>query len=71
MNAQTPRDAADAASDPVATIRYSGDPEQDHLLDEIQHPETTDALYELASRPGSAESNGDGVAPRAEPRPDR
>ncbi|GAA1084191.1 MULTISPECIES: hypothetical protein [Kitasatospora] len=64
MNALQPRDAADAASEQVATIRYSGNPEQDHLLDEIQHPETTDALYELAARPGAAAANGDGPAAR-------
>ncbi|MCU7826211.1 hypothetical protein [Kitasatospora sp. DSM 101779] len=64
MSALQPRDAADAASERVATIRYSGNPEQDHLLDEIQHPETTDALYELAARPGTAGPNGGGPATR-------
>ncbi|MEW1913680.1 hypothetical protein AB0442_35535 [Kitasatospora sp. NPDC085895] len=64
MNALQPRDATDAASERVATIRYSGNPEQDHLLDEIQHPETTNALYELAGRPGAAGADGDGPAAR-------
>ncbi|GJF31259.1 hypothetical protein [Kitasatospora sp. NBC_01539] len=41
----------DAASEAVTTLRHCGDPEQDHLLDEIQHPETTFALYALAARP--------------------
>ncbi|MFD9128101.1 hypothetical protein [Kitasatospora sp. NPDC059571] len=44
------QDSADAASEAVTTLHYSGDAEQDHLLDEIQHPETTNALYELAAR---------------------
>ena len=34
----------------VAGLHYSGDPEQDHLLDEIQHPEQTEALWGLAGR---------------------
>ncbi|GAA5022317.1 hypothetical protein [Kitasatospora paranensis] len=46
----TGQDSMDATSEAVATLRHSGDPEQDHLVDEIQHPETTNALYELAAR---------------------
>jgi hypothetical protein len=34
----------------VAGLHYCGDPEQDHLVDEIQFPEQTEALYEMASR---------------------
>ncbi|WP_431676948.1 hypothetical protein [Kitasatospora sp. KL5] len=61
------RDAADAASKAVSTLRYSGNPEQDHLLDEIQHPETTNALYELATRTAPERTaqrpDGDAAAP--------
>lgn len=44
------QESTEAASEAVSTLRHCGDPEQDHLLDEIQHPETTSALYELAAR---------------------
>lgn len=37
----------------VAGLRYSGDPEQDHLIDAIQHPESEEALYEMPSRPAA------------------
>jgi hypothetical protein len=64
VNSLEPKDAADATSERVTTLRYSGNPEQDHLLDEIQHPETTNALYELADRPGTAAANGSGPTAR-------
>ncbi|MGE7437561.1 hypothetical protein [Kitasatospora sp. NPDC001175] len=35
----------------VAGLHHCGNPEQDHLIDEIQHPESTEALYELPARP--------------------
>ncbi|MEZ0094036.1 hypothetical protein [Streptacidiphilus sp. EB129] len=49
MNAQQ---YADAHSPAVQGIPTSGDPEQDHLIDEIQHPDLYDALHDLAERCG-------------------
>ncbi|WP_354643916.1 hypothetical protein [Kitasatospora camelliae] len=51
MNQQeyTESRAAAVAGLPHAT----GSPEFDHLVDEIQHPETTEALYEMPGRPGN------------------
>jgi hypothetical protein len=34
----------------VAGLSYCGDPEMDHLIDEIKSPESTRALYEMPAR---------------------
>jgi hypothetical protein len=34
----------------VATLPHSGIPEQDHLLDEMQHPDSVEAFHLLAER---------------------
>jgi hypothetical protein len=44
----------DAHSRAVTELPHTGNPEQDHLIDEIQHPESTEALYEMPSRPAPA-----------------
>jgi len=52
----TEQQQADALSDAVKSLPHTGDPERgvlgdpefDHLVDEIQHPETEEALYEMA-----------------------
>lgn len=40
----------EAQSDAVRTLPHCGNPDLDHLVDEIQHPETEEALYLMASR---------------------
>lgn len=35
----------------VQSLRYCGDPEIDHLIDEIKNPAQTEALYEMPARP--------------------
>lgn len=34
----------------VESLHHTGDPELDHLVDEVQHPETEEALQAMACR---------------------
>ncbi|WP_405021673.1 hypothetical protein OHV05_36755 (plasmid) [Kitasatospora sp. NBC_00070] len=47
MNEQEYSNSRSAA---VAALHPSGLLEQDHLIEEIQHPETTEALYTMLHR---------------------
>jgi hypothetical protein len=47
----TDQQLADSHSPAVTKLPYTGNPEQDHLIDEIQHPESTEALYAMPGRP--------------------
>jgi hypothetical protein len=50
----TEQQQAEAQCAAVAELKYCGDPDQDHLLDAMQHPETEEALYEMPFRPAAA-----------------
>jgi hypothetical protein len=47
----TKQEYIESRSANVASLHHCGDPELDHLIDEIQHPEETEALYEMPARP--------------------
>ncbi|MFD9127197.1 hypothetical protein [Kitasatospora sp. NPDC059571] len=60
------KEIAESRCDAVADLSPCGDPEMDHLIDEIKNPESTRALYEMPVRlPGQrtgppATLSGDG-----------
>jgi hypothetical protein len=43
---------AEARTPAVLSLPPCGDAEQDHLIDEIQHPDLYDAIHALAARCG-------------------
>jgi hypothetical protein len=46
----TKQDYDESRTAAVQALHHCGDPELDHLIDEIQHPEETEALYEMPTR---------------------
>ncbi|GAA0696945.1 hypothetical protein GCM10010193_59710 [Kitasatospora atroaurantiaca] len=45
----------ESGADAVTSLHHCGNPDIDHLIDEIQHPETEQALYEMPARPARPE----------------
>ena len=46
----TPQQYADAHSPNVTSLHATGDPEQDHLIEEVKHPDLTEAFQAMACR---------------------